>query len=362
MDSTISTSIRQLSFAPAAHAGQSRARVVQTAADGPVDAQADSTKTLAVLVRSVTHQAEAVRSFELVDPERRPLPAFTAGSHIDVSVPGGHLRQYSLCNDPSETGRYVIAVLRDGNSRGGSVAMHDRISPGSLLTISRPRNRFALVRTASRHVLLAGGIGITPFMSMIADLGARGERFHLHYCTRTRQRTAFIDELEPLIAAGQVTLHHDAGDPARGLDFEGLLAACEPGAHLYYCGPAGFMTGVENACARWPCEAVHYERFNAPPPRAAAEDSGPSEAFTIRLARTGETFDVPAGKSIVEVLRENGVEVDTSCEDGYCGTCMTRYTEGRPIHHDSVLDEQDRREFVMICCARSKSPCLVLDL
>lgn len=316
---------------------------------------------LSVRVRSVTWLAEDILSFELVDPDRKALPPFSAGSHIDVHLPGGLIRQYSLCNDPSETHRYVFAALRDRNGRGGSVAVH-ALSAGSRITVSRPRNRFALAEKVTAHVFAAGGIGITPIMSMVTSAMARGEPFHLYYCTRSLERTAFLDELKPLIASGRVTLHHDDGDPARSFDFQQVLARQQPGAHLYYCGPSGFMSAVEGACLHWLPESVHCERFNAPPPQAVASEGESESAFDVKLARTGEVFTIPTGRTIVEVLHENGIDIDVSCQEGYCGTCMTRYLEGEPLHRDTVLDEEDRKEFVMVCCARSREGCLVLDI
>ncbi len=309
---------------------------------------------------AITRLAEDIHSFEFVDPEGRELPRFTAGSHVDVHLPDRAIRQYSLCNDPAETHRYVVAVLRDENGRGGSLAMHDDVTQGAEIVISRPRNRFALAEKATRHLLLAGGIGITPIMSMIAQARARKQDFHLYYCTRSPDRTAFIDELAPLIESGQVTVHHDAGEPRRGLDLRQVLQCGRVGGHVYYCGPAGFMDAVEAATADWPAGTVHFERFNAPPVAAGgAADAAP---FDIKLASTGETFTVRPGETIVEVLQRHGIEVDTSCEEGYCGTCMTRYLEGEPLHSDTVLDEEDREEYLMICCARAKAGCLVLDL
>lgn len=329
----------------------------------PVQTKLDSEKTIKAVLRSVTYLAEGIRSFEFMAPDHGELPAFIAGSHIDVHLPDGTIRQYSLCNSSAETHRYVVAVLREEGGRGGSVAMHDTLSTGDEVTISRPRNHFALADNAKRHIFLAGGIGITPIMSMIAEAVGRDEPFHLYYCTRTRVRTAFIKELEPYIEAGLVTIHHDEGNPSLGLDIVSILQQNRPGDHLYYCGPTGFMDAVQAASAHWTPGTVHFERFSAPARDASAQSgTGSSESFDVKLARSGETFRVEAGQTIVEVLKENGVVVDVSCEEGYCGTCMTRYLEGQPIHHDTVLDEQDREEYVMVCCARSSGGCLVLDI
>lgn len=323
----------------------------------------DPAPKLKVRVRSIVDLAEGIRSFELL-PACEQLPPFTAGSHVDVHLPGGLVRQYSLCNDPAERHRYVVAVLREEGGRGGSIAMHDRVRAGDEIAISPPRNRFPLAAGAARHIFLAGGIGITPVMSMIAVTRIRRDPFHLYYCTRSPQRTAFLEELEPLLAGGQVTLHHDGGDPRAGLDLVRVLGQYRGGDHLYCCGPAGLMDAVRAAAAHWPKGTVHFERFNAPPVTEPSEgaQAPAQEAFEVALASTGERFRVEPGKSIVEVLRAHGIDVDTSCEEGYCGTCMTRYLKGDPVHRDSVLDDEDRREFVMICCARARGGCLVLDL
>ena len=312
-----------------------------------------------VRVRAIASEAEDILSFELVDPAGADLPPFTAGAHVDVHVEPGLVRQYSLCNDPRERHRYVVAILREAGGRGGSRNLHERIRPGALLTISEPQNNFPLARGV-RHLLVAGGIGVTPMMAMIAELEAQGADYRLHYCTRTPEKTAFRDRLRPLVAAGKVVIHHDGGDPSRGLDLEATLKDYVPGTHLYYCGPAGFMSAAAAASAHWPKEAVHLEYFSAPADRVP--ETAPAAPFQVKIASTGEVLDVPPDKTIVEVLRQAGIFIDTSCEEGYCATCMTRYLEGEPEHRDVVLDEGDRSEFVLICCARSKSPLLVLDL
>lgn len=314
-------------------------------------------RTLNLRVRAIKRETPDIASFELVDPEGRDLPAFTAGAHIDVWVSDKIRRQYSLCNDPSERHRYVIAVLKEPTGRGGSLGMHG-ISEGSTLAISPPVNRFPLAgREARFHLLLAGGIGVTPMMSMIAELEAKQRPWHMHYCTRSRDRCAFIDRLQPFISAGKVELHHDDGDPAKGLDIGRALSQFEIGTHLYFCGPPGFMHAAKGAVGAWPPFNVHSEYFEAPDDRPPPV-SGP---FQIKIKSSGQIFDVPVGKTIVSILRENGFEIATDCEDGYCGTCITRYVEGDPEHRDTVLSEGEQKNYVMVCCARSKSPMLVLD-
>ena len=315
---------------------------------------------LNVRINSIRYEAQDINSFELIDPTGRPLPPFTAGAHIDVHIDSDTIRQYSLCNDPAETERYVIAVLRDPKGRGGSVALHEHLRTGDLITISRPRNLFALAMEASHHLLLAGGIGVTPMMAMIETLSRSTASFEMHYCTRSFERTAFRERLRPYVDQGLVHLHHDQGIADNGLDISSLLASQPEGAHLYYCGPDGFMNAVQQAAAHWPAEALHREFFGTPSTLPLHREN--ERSFQIRLAMSDEVLTVPPDRTIVEVLREHGIAVDTSCKEGYCGTCMTRYLEGRPDHRDVVLDPQDRERYVLICCARSYSDELVLDL
>ena len=326
------------------------------------DGTAHKDRTRLVLgVAAVAREAEDIVSIELSQADGGPLPPFTAGSHIDIHLPDGAIRQYSLCNSPAERNRYVIAVLKDATGRGGSEAMH-RLQVGDRVVVSAPRNNFPLAgREADFHLMLAGGIGITPMLAMIAELEARKAEFRLHYCTRSESRTAFLHRLRPLIEQGKVVLHHDNGDPARGLDIAATLAEPVPGQHLYVCGPAGFMAAVNDSVGAWPPHAVHFEHFSAV--ALTAEEAAWDEVpFKVTVKRTGEVFDVPAHCSIVNVLREHGIAVETSCEDGYCGTCITRYIEGEPVHRDTVLSGEERRNYVMICRARSRGPTLVLDV
>lgn len=319
--------------------------------------------SLQLRVRSITREAADINSYELVDPAGSALPPFAAGSHIDVHLPGNLVRQYSLCNDPRERHRYVIGVLNVRGGRGGSRTMHEIVRVGDLLTVSAPRNNFPLSPNARRHVLLAGGIGVTPMMAMVETLSAGGADFSVLYCSRTPELTAFRDRLRPHAEAGRVGYYHDEGDPGRGLDVASALRAHDSGTHLYCCGPTGLMNSVKAATAHWPSGSVHFEFFSAPSPvtDAAAAIGLDVGSFHVRLARSGAVYTVPPEKSIVQVLRDNGVECETSCEAGVCGTCRTRFLEGVPEHYDLVLSDEEHEEFVLICCARSKSELLVLD-
>jgi len=317
--------------------------------------------TLSVRVARRSVEAEGVVSFELVGADGRALPAFAAGSHVDVHVPGGPTRQYSLCNDPCETHRYLIAVLREPASRGGSAGMHDRVQPGDLLTISVPKNHFALAHDAGSHLLLAGGIGVTPLLCMAERLAHIGADFEMHYCARSRARMAFQARIEAAPYAARVRMHFDDGAQAQRLDLAAVLAGSRPDRHLYVCGPRGFMDAVlERARGMgWPESHIHFEFFGAE--RVAATSGG---AFAVKLASSGRTIPVAADRSVVQALAEAGVTVPTSCEQGVCGTCLTRVLAGEPEHRDLYLtpEEQAANDQFLPCCSRSKSPMLVLDL
>jgi vanillate O-demethylase ferredoxin subunit len=318
----------------------------------------------ALRVRVARKAVEAldICSFELVAADGQPLPAFTAGAHVDVQVPGGLTRQYSLCNPPHETHRYLIGVLREPASRGGSAAMHERVREGDMLTIGAPKNHFPLAPQARRHLLLAGGIGITPILGMAEQLAAAGADFELHYSTRSRERTAFHDRIRASAFADRVAFHFDDGDAAQRLDLATLLAAAPPATHLYVCGPKGYIDAVL-ASARahgWPEAQLHREYFAGADAAPAAGDA----AFEVQLASTGRVIVVPADRTVVQALAAAGVEVPTSCEQGVCGTCLTRVLAGTPAHRDLYLtpEEQAANDQFTPCCSRATSPRLVLDL
>jgi vanillate O-demethylase ferredoxin subunit len=308
-------------------------------------------------IRSIAFLAEAVNGYELVDPRGRDLPRFAAGAHIELRA-GGFLRQYSLCNDATERRRYCIAVLREDASRGGSQHLHEHVRAGDIVEVSLPRNNFPLDPAGERHLLVAGGIGIAPVMSMVAELQRRGAEFEVHYCTRSPARTAFRRELTPLATEGRLRFHHDGGDPAEGLDIGAALREWRSGTHLYFCGPAPLMTAAAEATRDWPAGTVHCEYFTGAPVPQAAED----RPFRVQLAKSGGEYEVRAGETIAQVLQRHGIAVRTSCELGYCGACLTPYLAGEPDHRDQMLEENGRRRYVLICCSRAKTPVLVLDL
>lgn len=317
--------------------------------------------TLTVRVARKQREALDIDSFELVAPDGAALPAFAAGSHIDVHLPGGLVRQYSLCNHPGETHRYQIAVLRDANSRGGSVAMHDSVQQGSTLQISAPKNHFALARGAQRHLLLAGGIGVTPLLCMAEALLSDAANFELHYATRSPERTAFAERIRASGLAAHTQLHYDDGAPAQKLDLAAVLSQPQAGVHVYVCGPKGFMDAALSTARGlgWPEAHLHSEYFSADVALTAD-----AESFEVQVASTGRVIVVPKDQTIVQALAACGIEMQTSCEQGVCGTCLTPVLSGIPDHKDLYLtpEEHARNDQMLPCCSRAKSARLVLDL
>lgn len=313
-----------------------------------------------VKVVSKNSEAEDIASFELVRVDGQPLPSFTAGSHIDVHVGAGVIRQYSLCNPPQETHRYVIGVLRDPASRGGSVAMHEQIQVGSVLEISAPKNHFPLT-SAGRSLLLAGGIGVTPILCMAESLAQAGAAFDMHYCARAPERTAFRQRIADAAYAGQVHFHFDSGAAEQKLDLPALLATPDADTHLYVCGPGGFIDYVVNTAKSlgWPSSHVHLEYFGA-----AAVDAAGDQPFNVKIASSGQVINIPVGENVVQVLAQHGIDIPVSCEQGVCGTCLTRVIDGVPDHRDLYLtdDERAANDQFTPCCSRAKSALLVLDV
>lgn len=316
--------------------------------------------SLQVRVQRKSQEAEGIVALELVSADGRPLPGFGAGSHIDVHLPNGLVRQYSLCNSAAERHRYRIAVLREPTSRGGSAAVHDLVKEGDVLTISAPRNHFAL-HDAPRSLLLAGGIGVTPILCMAQRLATWGADFEMHYCTRSPARTAFREEIAASAFADKVHLHHDDGAEAQKLRVAELLKTPEPGTQIYVCGPGGFIDHVVNTAKAngWPAQQIHLEYF-----AAAAQDTSGDQPFEVKLTSSGQTYRIRKDQTIVQALRAEGVEIMVSCEQGVCGTCITRVLEGVPDHRDCYLtdDERAANDQFTPCCSRSKTPLLVLDL
>lgn len=316
---------------------------------------------LNVRVLSRRQEGRDIHAYELADPFGHDLPPFSAGAHIDVEVRDALVRQYSLCNSPAERHRYLIAVLKEPASRGGSLAMHDQVAEGDIIRISEPRNHFGLAASGTRSLLFAGGIGVTPILCMAEELSLAGASFEMHYCAQSSDRLAFAERIAQSRFAEKVSLHLDDGAEEQKLDVKSVLARPQPDTHLYVCGPNGFMNWVLGTAeeAGWTSAQTHREYFSqSEPPVAAIRE------FEVRLARSNRRLLIPVDKTIVQVLWENGIKVPISCGEGVCGSCMTRVIAGEPEHADSVLNsaERARNDCMMPCCSRAKSQVLVLDL
>jgi phthalate 4,5-dioxygenase reductase subunit len=308
-------------------------------------------------VASVTPLTAGIRAFELRAGHGGELPAFTPGAHVTVRTPSGLLRRYSLCNDSGERDRYVIAVKREPSGRGGSASVVDDCRQGDVLPCSVPRNDFALAAKARGFLFVAGGIGITPIMSMLRHLAGDGTRpFKLYYLTRSREETAFADDLAAPAFAGNVVFHHDGGDPDRAFDLWPLFERPRP-VHVYACGPRPMLEAIRDMSGHWPMSSIHIESFADAATLAAPED----RPFRVRLARSGLTIDVGAHQSMLEALRSHGVDVPSSCESGTCGTCRTKLLDGVADHRDLVLSPAEQADNVMLCVSRARTPELVID-
>ncbi|BAI74414.1 vanillate monooxygenase (plasmid) [Azospirillum sp. B510] len=299
---------------------------------------------------------------KLAAPDGAALPAFTAGAHIDIRLVDGGTdlwRQYSLCSDPAGSDHYEIGVLRDPNSRGGSVALHRLAKLGAAFTVEGPRNHFPLTEDAGRSILFGGGIGITPMLAMAQRLHALGRDFTLHYCTRRADATAFRALIAETPWRERVVFHHDDQPAAQRLDLGRDLPAPDGGTHLYVCGPQGFMDWVidtAKAAGHAPAN-IHREYFSA-----QVDSSG--DSFEVTASRSGVTVSVGGDDTIAKALARAGISIPVKCEEGVCGTCVTDVIDGTPDHRDQFLTDEERAEGTMICvcCSRAKSKSLVLDI
>ena len=313
-----------------------------------------------LIIHSMTPRAEGIIELELRSPEGTPLPAFTAGAHIDLQLDNGITRSYSLVNPPHDHGRYVVAVNKDPASKGGSRYVHEALRPGMLVRVGDPRNNFPLVEDAPLVVLFAGGIGVTPLWCMIQRLEALGRSWKLVYGARSRKNCAYQDEIRALAerVPGRVAFHFNDEHDGRPMDLDALIQDLPVDAHLYCCGPVPMLGAFEQATASRPPGTVHVEYFTA---RHAAAVGG---GYKVTLARSKRSIDVCEGKSILEALLDAGLTVSHACKEGVCGACQTTVLEGTPDHRDSYLTprEQNSGKTMMICCSGSKSGELVLDL
>lgn len=301
------------------------------------------------------NEARDIRLLELAAASGEVLPPVEPGAHIDLQLPGGVVRQYSLTNVAKQPRKYAIVVKRDPASRGGSRYIFDDLQVGQTLRISAPRNTFRLVDEAVPAVLIAGGIGITPIWAMVQHLKATGRRWELHYSCRSRGDMAFLGELQGL---AQARLHFDDERQGQLLDLAAIVDNAPEDATFYCCGPQPMLAAFERATAALPAVRVHSERFQPAVPAST------SRSFDVVLQRSGRTVRVPAGRTILDVLLEESVGVDYSCELGICGVCETAVLEGVPDHRDAILTAEERQagDRMMVCCSRCKGDRLVLDL
>ncbi|MFB8267563.1 PDR/VanB family oxidoreductase [Streptomyces sp. NPDC055955] len=314
---------------------------------------------ITVTVSETTSETRDVRCLRLQRSDGRPFAPYEAGAHVDVLGPGGITRQYSLCGPPDDTASYLIAVKREEASRGGSAALHDQVAAGDELAISEPRNLFRIEPAAESHVLVAAGIGITPLLSMAYQLRRSGVRFRLHYFATSREKAAFVSLLQSPEFAADVEFHFGVDRSAQPEVLGDALADVDPATHVYTCGPKEFMQRVADTALRTlPEDNVHVEHFQPLEPTVEAGD-----AFEVELD-TGEVFRVPPGRSIVEVLADGGIEVDTSCREGICGTCVLTVLDGVPEHRDNCLTRREKEagDQIATCVSRARTARLVLEL
>jgi ferredoxin-NADP reductase len=315
---------------------------------------AKSPATLPVQLRAMTWEADGVLSLELASPDGNPLPPFEPGSHVDLHLPSGTMRQYSLCSDPADRSRYRVAI-RAVSGGLSSQFVHRKLRPGEMLAVSPPRNNFPLV-DAKNYVFVAGGIGITPLMPMMREASARKKSWTLLYCNRSDDVAPFLNEIRAL--GGEVALHSTAAGTR--LDVTQKLGTVRPDTAVYCCGPERLMLAVEEATAGWPEGTVHFEWF-APRSRPTDESSGSFEAV---CQGSGITVTVPPDKSLLDALNDAGIPVPCSCQQGICGTCEVRVLGGEVDHRDSILSAAERatNETMMTCVSRARSSRLVLDI
>jgi len=319
-----------------------------------------TTETLSLVASRVQQETPNIKSMDLTKSDGSALPGFTAGAHIDVMTDGGKRRSYSIASDPDDRNRYLISILREAEGRGGSVWMHDEVTDGDSVTVLPPINNFCLHSDASEYIFIAGGIGITPILAMGHTLRGTKTKLTLHYCTRSPEETAFMEEVKDVFGAN-VVFHHDGGDVLKGINLLQVLGAHPEGAHLYVCGPPGLMEAAIHTAAHWPKGTVHREYFAA----TASLENLTNQEFEISLARHKKILKVPVDKTILEVVRTAGITIDSSCEDGLCGACRVPLLNGTVEHRDNVLSDAEKKanRSIMICVSRAeKSERLVLDI
>lgn len=320
-----------------------------------------SNSPLPLRVRAVTRLTPLVHSLVLESLDRSALPPVRPGDHIDLRLAPGLSRSYSLVGQAGRPSCYEVAVALDAHSRGGSRHVHEKLRVGDEIEITGPRNLFELKTDVAHSVLIAGGIGVTPIWSMVQELERLGQAWTLVLAARSRGHAAYLEDIEALASrskTGRLITHFD--DEAGGvpLDIAAVLADAPKDAHLYCCGPSPMLDAYERAASGWPAGHVHLERFAGAEPEQAAA----AEAFELVLARTGRTVTIPADKTILDVLLDEGVDAPYGCMQGVCGMCEVPVLEGTPDHRDMILGEDDQKKKMIICCSRSKTASLTIDL
>lgn len=288
------------------------------------------------------------------------LPLSTPGSHVDVELPNGLIRQYSLCSAPGAT-YYEIAVLNDPQSRGGSAYVHEQLKVGDSLNISEAKNLFPLAESASHNILVAAGVGITPILSMAEHLLAKGGSFTLYYCTKSPELTAYKERIETSGLVQHCHFYFSQQHAGKRIDLSEIIQAPSANTHLYVCGPVAFNDDVIAYAQNsgWHGSNIHREYFSAAP-----IDHSADESFEIEINSTGDVFNVSADMTILEVLEDNGIFIPVACEEGVCGTCITRLIAGEADHKDIFMtdEEHSKMDKITPCCSRAKSARLVLDI
>lgn len=318
------------------------------------------TATREVIIAKICDEADGIKSYLLENADGAPFLPALPGAHVDVQIPGGPVRQYSLCHAPSAVDAYLIAVKSEPQSRGGSRWLHEQAKVGDRLSIGEPRSLLGPSPDAASHILIAGGIGITPLYSMALHFQSTGAPFELHYFARSVEQAAFQAALCDERFQGKVHFHFGIEPDALSARLDEILAGKASDSHVYMCGPTPFMDAVQaKASAFWPAEAIHLERFSAD----VAVNAG-TGVFQVELASSGVVLDIPPGRAILDVLMANGHEIEHSCEQGFCGSCMTGVLEGEIDHRDTFLTEEELAsgQWIMPCVSRARSARLVLDI
>lgn len=317
-----------------------------------------SNEFIELRLKQIRLEAQDICSYELVSSGGGSLPPFTAGAHIDVHMPGAIVRSYSIASSPADHTRYLVAVQREQEGRGGSKWLHDQVRVGQLVTATLPKNEFGLVEDAIESVFIAGGIGITPMLSMIRRLNTLGKSWKLHYATRSREATAFMAELDELDGGRDWVQYSIGGERVERMSLKSIVEVAPAQAHFYCCGPTRMIDDFITAGSTRDPTYVHFERFSA------SDEAATAGGFDVILAKIGRRIPVAAGQTMLDALLDANVQIPYACSNGICGTCLTAVVSGTPDHRDDFLSEEEKKagKSIMVCCSGSLSPELVLDL